>query len=183
MGRRRAPCCSRRHSSPKRRCGRRSQDGARACAPAASTSSARCGARCTRRCARYACASTRRWAGRRASWWRWSVCRRPDSERGVALVAALTALALMSVLALGLAETSTLDERLAEKSLAALQAEALARSGVAGAALGLAEAGAAGGPHPLRAPGAVDVGRHPPRPGWVGVHVEDEGRRLGLTAP
>src|SRR5207244_4255056 len=34
----------------------------------------------------------------------------------------------MSVLALGLAETTVLDERLAEKSLAALQADALARS-------------------------------------------------------
>src|SRR5947209_1269353 len=50
------------------------------------------------------------------------------------LVAAVTALALMSVLALGLAETTVLDERLAEKSLAALQADALARSGVAVAA-------------------------------------------------
>src|SRR5437870_2923306 len=40
----------------------------------------------------------------------------------------------MSVLALGLAETTVLDERLAEKSLAALQADALARSGVAVAA-------------------------------------------------
>ena len=50
--------------------------------------------------------------------------RRP--ERGVVLVAAVTALALMSALALGLAETTVLDERLAEKSLAALQADALA---------------------------------------------------------
>src|SRR6266705_2926809 len=90
------------------------------------------------------------------------------------LVAAVTALALMSVLALSLAETTVLDERLAEKSLAALQADALARSGVAVAAVVLAETCAAG---------ALDVGRQPLGPGWVEVHVEDEARRLDLNAP
>ena len=89
----------------------------------------------------------------------------------------------MSVLALGLAETTVLDERLAEKSLAALQAGALARSGVAVAAVVLAETGAAGGPDTLHAPWAVDVGRQPLGPGWVEVHVEDEARRLDLDAP
>src|SRR5207244_13210216 len=89
----------------------------------------------------------------------------------------------MSVLALGLAETTVLDERLAEKSLAALQADALARSGVAVAAVVLAETGAAGTPDTLRAPWAVDVGRQPLGPGWVEVHVEDEARKLGLNAP
>jgi len=101
----------------------------------------------------------------------------------VVLVAAVTALALMSVLALGLAETSALDARLGEKSLAALQAQALARSGVAVAAVVLAETGAAGGPDTLHAPWAVDVGRQPLGPGWVEVHVEDEARRLDLDAP
>ncbi|HTD27703.1 MAG TPA: type II secretion system minor pseudopilin GspK [Candidatus Elarobacter sp.] len=99
------------------------------------------------------------------------------------LVAAVTALALMSVLALGLAETSALDARLGEKSLAALQAQALARSGVAVAAVVLAETDAAGGPDTLGAPWAVDVGRQPLGPGWVEVHVEDEARRLDLDAP
>src|SRR5438034_617196 len=99
------------------------------------------------------------------------------------LVAAVTALALMSVLALGLAETTVLDERLAEKSLAALQADALARSGVAVATVVLAETGAAGAPDTLRAPWAVDVGRQPLGPGWVEVQVEDEARRLDLNAP
>src|SRR5207245_9005336 len=89
----------------------------------------------------------------------------------------------MSVLALGLAETSALDARLGEKSLAALQAQALARSGVAAAAVVLAETGAAGGPDTLHAPWAVDVGRQPLGPGWVEVHVEDEARRLDLAAP
>ena len=106
-----------------------------------------------------------------------------DPERGVVLVAAVTALALMSVLALGLAATSALDARLGEKSLAALQAQALARSGVAVAAVVLAETDAAGGPDTLGAPWAVDVGRQPLGPGWVEVHVEDEARRLDLDAP
>ena len=109
------------------------------------------------------------------------MCRRRES--GLALVAAVTALALMSVLALGLAETSALDERLAEKSLAALQAQALARSGVAVAAVVLAETGAAGTPDTLRAPWAVGVGRQPLGAGWVEVHVEDEARRLDVNAP
>src|SRR2546427_12752028 len=98
------------------------------------------------------------------------MCRR--CERGVVLVAAVTALALMSVLALGLAETSALDERLAEKSLAALQAQALARSGVAVAAVVLAETAAAGTPDTLRPPWAAGVGRQPPGAGGVEVHVE-----------
>src|SRR5881296_4103625 len=89
----------------------------------------------------------------------------------------------MSVLALGLAETTVLDERLAEKSLAALQADALARSGVAVAAVVLAETDAAGGPDTLGAPWAVGVGRQPLGAGWVEVHVEDEARRLDLNAP
>src|SRR6266478_5821661 len=89
----------------------------------------------------------------------------------------------MSVLALGLAETTVLDERLVEKSLAALQADALARSGVAVAAVVLAETGAAGAPDTLGAPWAVDVGRQPLGPGWLEVQVEDEARRLDLNAP
>src|SRR2546427_13087139 len=109
------------------------------------------------------------------------MCRR--CERGVVLVAAVTALALMSVLALGLAETSALDARLGEKSLAALQAQALARSGVAVAAVVLAETDAAGGPDTLGAPWAVDVGRQPLGPRWGGGHGEGEARRPGLHPP
>src|SRR5438046_9540408 len=99
------------------------------------------------------------------------------------LVAAVTALALMSVLALGLAETTVLDERLAEKSLAALQADALARSGVAVAAVVLAETGAAGAPDTLGAPWAVDVGRQPLGPGWVEVQLEAEAPRRAPARP
>src|SRR3989442_8732214 len=89
----------------------------------------------------------------------------------------------MSVLALGLAETTVLDERLAEKSLATLQSDALARSGVAVAAVALAETGAAGAPHTLGAPWAVDVGPQPLGPRWGEGHVEDEARKLDLNAP
>src|SRR5207247_6594554 len=105
-----------------------------------------------------------------------------DPERGVVLVAAVTALALISVLALGLAETSALDARLGEKSLAALQAQALARSGVAVAAVVLAETGAAGGPDTLHAPWAVDVGRQPLGPGWVEGRIEDGARRRSVVS-
>src|SRR3989454_11790794 len=89
----------------------------------------------------------------------------------------------MSVLALGLAETTALDERLAEKSLAALQAQALARSGVAVAAVVLAETGAAGTPDTPRAPWAVGVGRQPLRAGWGEGHGEDGARRPAGNAP
>jgi len=66
-------------------------------------------------------------------------------ERGLALVAAVSALAVLGVLALGLAHTSVVDQHLARNALAALQADALARSGVAAAAVLLREANAAGG--------------------------------------
>src|SRR2546428_5759011 len=89
----------------------------------------------------------------------------------------------MSVLALGLAETTVLDEHLAEKSLATLQADALARSGVAVAAVVLAETGAAGAPDTLGAPWAGGVGRPPPRPRWGEGQGGEEGRRGGLHPP
>jgi general secretion pathway protein K len=109
------------------------------------------------------------------------VCR--PRESGQALLAAVSALAVMSALAFGLAETSALDARLAERSLAALQADALARSGVAVAAAVLAETGATGAPDTLAAPWAVDLGRQPLGAGWVRLQVEDEARRLDLGAP
>ena len=100
------------------------------------------------------------------------------AERGVALVAAVSALAVLSVLATGLATTSVLDQHLVRNALAALQADALARSGVAAAAVILGE----------RSPAEVDTlsarwdsGRQPLGAGWVEVHVEDEARRLDLN--
>ena len=104
-------------------------------------------------------------------------------ERGVALVAAVTALAVMSALAVGLAHTTVVDQHLTANALAALQADALARSGVAIAAVVLGETGAAGEPDTLASPWARDAGRQPLGAGTVEVRVEDEARRLDLSAP
>jgi general secretion pathway protein K len=101
-------------------------------------------------------------------------------ERGVALVAAAVALALLVALATGLAHTTVVDQHLARHALAGLQAEALARSGVAAAAVLLRESAAAGTPDTLRAPWIRASGRQPLGPGWVEVTVEDEARRLDL---
>lgn len=105
------------------------------------------------------------------------------SERGVALVAAVTTLAILGVLGAGLAYTSAVDLHLTRNALMALQADALARSGVAVAAVLLEEAAATAAPDTLAAPWARDSGRQALGPGWVEVHVEDEARRLDLNAP
>jgi len=109
------------------------------------------------------------------------VSRRP--ERGVALLAAVTALAVMSALAVGLAHTTVVDQHLTSNALGALQADALARSGVAIAAVVLGETGASGTPDSPASPWARDVGRQPLGAGSVELHVEDEARRLDLSAP
>ncbi len=103
-------------------------------------------------------------------------------ERGVALVAAAVALALLSALATSLAWTSTVDQRLVRNALAVLQADALARSGVAAAAVLLRETGAGDAPDTLRAPWAERSGRQPLGAGTVEVTIEDEARRLDLNA-
>jgi len=102
-------------------------------------------------------------------------------ERGVALVAAVTALAIMTVLAVGLAHTTVVDQHLARNARGALQADALARSGVAVAAVVLQETGDAA--DTLHSPWAQDAGRQPLGAGWVEVQIEDEARRLALGAP
>jgi general secretion pathway protein K len=109
------------------------------------------------------------------------VCRRADA--GVALLAATTALALVTALATGLAYTAVVDQQLARHAVAAVQADALARSGVAAAAVVLREIGADGAPDTLDAPWARDPGPQPLGAGWVEVRVEDEARRLDLGAP
>jgi general secretion pathway protein K len=109
------------------------------------------------------------------------VCRR--AEAGVALLAATVALALVTVLATGLAYTTVVDQQLTRHAIAAVQADALARSGVAAAAVVLREVGAAGAPDTLGASWARDVGPQPLGAGWVEVRVEDEARRLDLGAP
>lgn len=98
----------------------------------------------------------------------------------MALVAAVVALALLTALATGLATTSTIDQHLARNTLAALQADALVRSGIAAAAVVLRETATIDAPDTLRSPWAQDSGRQPLGAGWVEVRVEDEARRLDL---
>jgi len=105
------------------------------------------------------------------------VSRRP--ERGVALLAATVALGAMSLLAVGLARTSLVDQRLTAHALEGLQADALVRSGVAVASVALFELGDA--PDTLRTPWAAGSGRQPLGAGWVEVTLEDEARRLDLN--
>ena len=95
------------------------------------------------------------------------------------LLAATVALGAMSLLAVGLARTSLVDQRLTQHALAALQADALVRSGVAVASVALFELGDA--PDTLRTPWAVGSGRQALGAGWVEVTVEDEARRLDLN--
>ena len=99
------------------------------------------------------------------------------AERGVALVAAVAALAVLTVLATGLATTSVLDQHLARNALAALQADALARSGVAAAAVVLGERSPA---EPDTLSARWDSGRQPLGAGWVEVRVEALFGVLGL---
>jgi general secretion pathway protein K len=102
-------------------------------------------------------------------------------ERGVALFAAVSALAVLSVVAVGLARTTIVDQRLTTNALAALQADALARSGVAIAAALVDET--SGLPDTLRSPWARSTGPQALGSGWVEVRVEDEARRLDLNDP
>jgi general secretion pathway protein K len=107
------------------------------------------------------------------------VCGRRN--RGVALLGTVVALAVMTVLATGLARTSALDAHLARTALATLQADALARSGVAATTALLATNGTR--VDSFHAPWARDPGPQPLGAGVVRVRVEDEARRLDLGTP
>ena len=102
-------------------------------------------------------------------------------DRGVAILATVVALALLTVLATALARTSAVDAHLARTALASLQADALARSGVAAATALLGTAAPA--VDSLHAPWARDVGPQPLGAGVVRISVEDEARRLDLGTP
>ncbi len=104
------------------------------------------------------------------------------AERGVALLAAVVALGVLGVLAVGLAYTSAVDQHLTRNGLAALQADALARSAAAAAATLLAERDAADVDWP-GAPWAAGSGRQPLGAGTVEAAVEDEARRLAINLP
>jgi len=107
------------------------------------------------------------------------VCR--SCERGVALVAAAAGLALLSILATGLAYTAVLAHHLARNALAAVQADALLRSGVAAAAVVLRETSVRGMVDSEHSPWATGSGRHPLGAGWIEARVEDEARRLDVN--
>ncbi|MFN8542619.1 MAG: type II secretion system minor pseudopilin GspK [Candidatus Binatia bacterium] len=103
-------------------------------------------------------------------------------ERGVALLATVVAIAALGTLALGLASTAAVDQRLTQGALAALQADALARSGVAVARALLGDRGDDGTPDTLDAVWMRPSGRQPLGPGWVEAVVEDEARHVDLNA-
>ena len=107
------------------------------------------------------------------------MCRR--RSRGVALLATVVALAVMTVLATALARTSAVDAHLARTAMATLQADALARSGVAAAAALLGSGTLT--IDSFHAPWARDAGPQPLGAGVVRVRVEDEARRLDLGTP
>ena len=103
---------------------------------------------------------------------------RRSAERGVALVAVTMAVAVLSVVGLGLADTAATSHRLATNALAVAQAEALARSGVAGARAALVDALLAGGMDTFDAPWLKALPPQALGAGWLRVEVEDEARRL-----
>ena len=65
---------------------------------------------------------------------------RRSTERGVALLAVTMAVAVLSVVAVGMAVTATTGEHMASNALAVVQAEALARSGLAAGRAALVDA-------------------------------------------
>lgn len=102
-------------------------------------------------------------------------------ERGVALVATVGAMALLSFLVLALAQTAATAQSRTARALAGLQAEALARSGIVAARALLAvrpdEADTLVSPW-IRPSGPQALGA-----GQVEVTIEDEARRLDVNAP
>src|SRR5262245_19133217 len=103
-------------------------------------------------------------------------------ERGVVLLGVVAALSALALVATGLATTAAVDRRRTADALEALQADALARSAVATAAVLLGEQARTGEPDSPRSPWARPYGRQSVGPGWVEVTVEDEARRLNLNA-
>src|SRR6185369_15226420 len=161
--------------SPKRRCGRLRSDG-RSAPTAASPRRARSRARRIRGFEASASSPRTRPDTTAASWWSW--CMRRPAERGVALVAVTMAVAVLAAVAVGMAVTATTGDRLAANALAVVQAEALARSGVAAARAALVDASRAGGDDTLGSPWLRPLPAQAIGAGVVSVEVEDEARRL-----
>ena len=100
------------------------------------------------------------------------------AERGVALLAASIGTATLTAVAIGLAFAATTGTRLGDNALAVVQAEALARSGIAAARAALLDAAAVDAPDWLEAPWLRPVDPEALGPGQVRVEVEDEARRI-----
>jgi general secretion pathway protein K len=109
--------------------------------------------------------------------------RTASGSRGIALVAVAMAVALLSVVAVGVATTATTGDRLATHALARAQAEALGRSGVAAARAGLVDASRAlDVPDTMQAPWLRPLDPQAIGSGMVRIVVEDEARRLDANA-
>jgi general secretion pathway protein K len=111
--------------------------------------------------------------------------RRPERARprGVALVAAVAGTALVLALAVGAGRWALAGTRLAAGTAAALQSEALVRSGIALAAVVLEERALAGEPDTLASPLAPELLEQSLGGGRVRIAIEDAARRLDLGAP
>ena len=100
------------------------------------------------------------------------------ADRGVALLAVTMAVAVLSAVGVELAITAMTGDRLASNALAIVQAEALARSGIAAARATLVEASHVNVPETLHTPWLRALDPQPLGDGLVRVSVEDEARRL-----
>lgn len=105
------------------------------------------------------------------------------NESGIALAGAVTGMAALAVVAVGLARRATFDQRRTAAAVAGMRADALLRSGVSTAAALLGDHRSLGLPDSPHAPWAADFGRQPVGDGWVTLRVEDETRRLDLNHP
>lgn len=107
----------------------------------------------------------------------------PARERGVALLGTVAALAALTIVATGLAASAGRTRLATHTALRGVQADALVRSGAATAAVLLEDQARLDEPASLRSVWARPVGRVPIGAGWVEATVEDEARRLDLSAP
>jgi general secretion pathway protein K len=106
---------------------------------------------------------------------------RRSTERGVALLAVTMAVAVLSVVAVGMAVTATTGEHMASNALAVVQAEALARSGLAAGRAALVDASRIDAPDTLRAPWLRPLDSQAMGAGLVRVEIEDAARRLDVN--
>jgi general secretion pathway protein K len=104
-------------------------------------------------------------------------------ERGVVLLAVVTALAVLSVLAVGTARTTIMSQRLTAHGRDLVQADALLRSATAVAATWLERHAASGLPDGAHLPGMAAPWRRRLGDGWIEIRVEDAARRIDLDTP